>query len=334
MVVAFLDLLGFTHLIQTDLVTARDNLAIFNEMLRTKFVDEKCHPVSTYSTSNGLREFVENTTITSFDYLISVSDSLIIGSHNPDLFVRQISNFIATVFIQYLEPFEEPFHDIKKVHSNMRGTTELSFDGYPQFTYNRAFPLLFRGGISFGSDTHFNKEGSVWDGQYQLSSVNVSGLSYVKAVQLEKSEPGPRLFCDQAFVNQIQDVGIKKGIRQLSEHLFEIIWTYFGCEATERSDNIDQNAFKRANRLFLPRAINLYNYFLIQCNGNPDDPSKKVVKHYKELILLICRGIYKYVYDNGGNTSLIADYMNQMLNSCGKDFSWAVTDDELQYFLM
>ena len=101
MVVAFLDLLGFTHLIQTDLETARDNLAIFNEMLQTKFVDEKCHPVSTYSPSNGLREFVENTTITSFNYLISVSDSLIIGSNNPDLFVRQISNFIATVFIQF-----------------------------------------------------------------------------------------------------------------------------------------------------------------------------------------------------------------------------------------
>ena len=334
MVVAFLDLLGFTHLIQTDLETARDNLAIFNEMLQTKFVDEKCHPVSTYSPSNGLREFVENTTITSFNYLISVSDSLIIGSNNPDLFVRQISNFIATVFIQYLEPFEKPFCDIKEVHSNMRATAELSFDGSPKFTFNRAFPLLFRGGISFVSDTHFNQEGSVWDGKYQLSSVNVSGLSYVKAVQLEKSGLGPRLFCDQAFVDQIQDVAVKKGIRRLSENLYEIIWTYFGCEATERSNNIDQNAFKRADRLFLPRAINLYNYFLTQCNGNPDDPSKKVVEQYKELILLICRGIYKYVHDNGGYTPKIANYMNQMLGGCGKDFSWIVTDDELQYFLM
>lgn len=334
MVIAFLDLLGFTHLVQTDLETARDNLAIFNEMLQTKFIDEKCHPVSTYSATNGLQEFAENTSITSFNYLISVSDSLIIGSRSPELFVRQISNFIATVFIQYLEPFEKPFCDIKAVHSNMRATAEISLDGYPQYTYNRAFPLLFRGGISYGEDAHFNKEGSVWDDQYQLSSVNVSGLSYVKAVQLEKSGLGPRLFCDQSFVDQIHDFRVKKGIRRLSDDLFEIIWTYFGCEATERSNNIDQNAFKRASRLFLPRAINLYNYFLIQCSGNPDDPAKKVAEHYKELILLICRGIYKYVYDNGGNTSSIIDYMNRMVGNCGKDFSWTVTDDELQYFLM
>ena len=229
---------------------------------------------------------------------------------------------------------DQKYERMKEVHSNMRATAELSFDGSPKFTFNRAFPLLFRGGISFVSDTHFNQEGSVWDGKYQLSSVNVSGLSYVKAVQLEKSGLGPRLFCDQAFVDQIQDVAVKKGIRRLSENLYEIIWTYFGCEATERSNNIDQNAFKRADRLFLPRAINLYNYFLTQCNGNPDDPSKKVVEQYKELILLICRGIYKYVHDNGGNTPKIANYMNQMLGGCGKDFSWIVTDDELQYFLM
>lgn len=54
MVIAFLDLFGFTHLVQTDLETARDNLAIFNEVLHTKFIDEKCHPVNIYSTSNGL----------------------------------------------------------------------------------------------------------------------------------------------------------------------------------------------------------------------------------------------------------------------------------------
>ena len=35
MVIVFLDLLGFTHLVQTDLETARDNLAIFNEVLHT-----------------------------------------------------------------------------------------------------------------------------------------------------------------------------------------------------------------------------------------------------------------------------------------------------------
>ena len=78
----------------------------------------------------------------------------------------------------------------------MRTTVEISLDGYPQYTYNRAFALLFRGGISYGEDAHFNREGNVWSDQYQVSSVNVSGLSYVKAVKSEKSESGPRLFCD------------------------------------------------------------------------------------------------------------------------------------------
>lgn len=130
MVIAFLDLLGFTHLVQTDLETARDNLAIFNEMVHTKFVDEKCYPSNTYNKENGEQEFAENSSITSFNYLISVSDSLIIGSNDPDLFVKQISNFISTIFIQYLEPFEKPFDDIKVVHSNMRATAEVFFTGF------------------------------------------------------------------------------------------------------------------------------------------------------------------------------------------------------------
>lgn len=334
MVIAFLDLLGFTQLAQTDLETARDNLAIFNEMLRTKFVDEKCHPISTYNKENGGQEFAENSSITSFNYLISVSDSLIIGSNNPDLFVKQISNFISTIFIQYLEPFEKPFDDIKEVHSNMRATAEILFTGCPKVTYNRAYPLLFRGGISCGEDAIFNKEGSIWDSEYQLSSVNISGLSYVKAVQLEKSKPGPRLFCDQAFLSQIHDSSVMKGIRCLSDDLFEIVWTYFGCEATERSSNKHNNALKRANSLFLPRAINLYNYFAAKCSGEPDDRMTNVIEHYKELLLLVCRGIYKYVYDNEGNTALIKDYMNDMIGRSINNFSWSITEEELQNFLL
>lgn len=77
MVVAFLDLLGFSSLTKRDSVAARDQLDMFHSIFRTRFLDEKAHPIKEYSDKHGLRQFAENHAVTSFNHLISFSDSLV-----------------------------------------------------------------------------------------------------------------------------------------------------------------------------------------------------------------------------------------------------------------
>lgn len=337
MIIAFLDLLGFSNLIKNDLITARDNLSIFNDVLRTKVIDAKCHPVSEYSEKNGLRNFAENSAVTSFNYLISISDSLIIGANNPDLFVRQLSNFVSTIFIDYTEAFENPFKNINSVTSNQRGNCIINSDGKGEFVPYRSSPLLFRGGITYGDDVSFNKEGNIWNNEYQLSGVNVSGLSYVRAVKLESSAAGPRLFCDKEFVEKLQDIDVKHSIRRLKNDLYEIVWTYFGCEATVKEGSVVRNAYKRIESFFLPRAINLYSYYckIESINDQESNSKSRICQQYDEFIKLICRGILQYVSCNGkpDDVSRIMKIINEKLENIGSEYSWRLDYEELKAFL-
>lgn len=337
MIIAFLDLLGFSNLIENDLFTARDNLSIFNDVLRTKVIDAKCHPVSEYNEKNGLRNFAENSAVTSFNYLISISDSLIIGANNPDLFVRQLSNFVSTIFIDYTEPFEKPFENIDSVTTNQRGEWIINSDGKGKFFPYRSFPLLFRGGITYGDDVSFNKEGSIWNHEYQLSGVNVSGLSYVRAVKLESSDVGPRLFCDKKFVEKLCDIDVKRSIRCLKNDLYEIVWTYFGCEAAVKEGSVMRNAYKRIESFFLPRAINLYSYYCKteSAKDQKSNSESRICQQYDEFIKLICRGILQYVSCNGkpDDVSRIIKIINEKLENIGNKYIWRLDCEELKSFL-
>ena len=337
MIIAFLDLLGFSNLIENDLFTARDNLSIFNDVLRTKVIDAKCHPVSEYNEKNGLRNFAENSAVTSFNYLISISDSLIIGANNPDLFVRQLSNFVSTIFIDYTEPFEKPFENIDSVTTNQRGEWIINSDGKGKFFPYRSFPLLFRGGITYGDDVSFNKEGSIWNNEYQLSGVNVSGLSYVRAVKLESSDIGPRLFCDKKFVEKLCDIDVKRSIRCLKNDLYEIVWTYFGCEAAVKEGSVMRNAYKRIESFFLPRAINLYSYYckIESAKDQKSNSESRICQQYDEFIKLICRGILQYVSCNGkpDDVSRIIKIINEKLENIGNKYIWRLDCEELKSFL-
>lgn len=45
MIVAFMDLLGFSNLLRNNMEVAIDNLNTFNNVIKTRVIDNKCHPI-------------------------------------------------------------------------------------------------------------------------------------------------------------------------------------------------------------------------------------------------------------------------------------------------
>ncbi len=309
MVVAFLDLLGFSNLLEVDEEVALDNLNSFNNVIRTRVTDALTHPLSEYQqkypADESFHRFVEKSSVTSFEHMISFSDSLVIGASNVDLFINQLINFISTVYINYSEPFKLPFADIKKVE-NHRVVTGLS-NG--ELVYHKAFPLLFRGGISLGDSVGFFKEYHINNSQSSLTSLNVFGQTYLKSVKLEKAGKGPRLFCDSTIVNVISNKKMIKKVN-LDKDIYEIVWTIEGCEATERSSDKWYNVMKSINDKMLPAAVNLYNYYKSE---------EKLEPQYRELIYLVCYGIIKYANDECDRAEDAMNYISDYLaNKCCK----------------
>lgn len=160
--------------------------------------------------------------------------------------------------------------------------------------YHKAFPLLFRGGISVGEKIDFFYENHIKDNKLERSSLNVIGLTYLKAVEFESFGKGPRLFCDKSVVDVVNEK-TKRILKEVDKDkgIYEIVWTIEGCEVRGCSnDDKWENVIDRINDKMLPSAINLYQYYR---------KNKNLEVHYKELLKLVCKGIVKYAADECKN---------------------------------
>lgn len=278
MIVAFLDLLGFSYLLKTDQKVALNNLNHFNnDLLRRESDDQKMDE----SDGDSVAKLRETSSISSFLYMISFSDSLVLGSDQPDLFVKQLSGYLADLYIEFSEPFINPFKDINEVHS-LKDTTSLREGSRVEVKSDRAFPLLFRGGISYGKDVDFYQEYHIYEKTLKRNSLSVSGLTYLEAVELEKAGKGPRLFCNKEVVDKISDKAIIREV-DAKKDIYEIIWTVQACEKLEHSKGIAAVHNSIYGTLLLP-ALNLYKYY----------KDKEVKDQYLELVKLVCRGSLIY----------------------------------------
>jgi len=90
MIIAFLDLLGFTNLLKTDITQANLNYQYFKRILKSILDD-----FQVVQSKNPLKElelYNKNTSLSAIDNLITISDSIILASESPDDFIIQVSN--------------------------------------------------------------------------------------------------------------------------------------------------------------------------------------------------------------------------------------------------
>lgn len=315
MIVGFLDLLGFSQLLDVSIEVAFDNVNSFNDAIKTRVLDNKLHPMEEYKKNDPdnqhFQEFVEKSAVTSFEYLISFSDSLILGSNDVELFIKQLCNLVASLYIYSSEPFRRPFQDVFSVESNKTASYENG-----TLRKHNAFPILFRGGLSVGNDCAFFKENSIQKGKFCCDGYNVFGKTYLNAVKLEHSDKGPRLFCDKSVVDSMQN---KRIVRAVNEHIFEIVWTIEGCEATGYcSSDLWRYVSDGIHSKLLPAAINFVKFYGLH------KEYAHILPQYEGLLRLICCGIVKYAKDKCNRGEKALEYINKILHEnklCGYKYT-------------
>lgn len=308
MIVGFLDLLGFSQLLDLSTEVALDNVNSFNNAVKTRVMDNMSHPIEEYKKNypddQHFQKFVEKSAVSSFDYLISFSDSLILGSNSVELFIEQLCNLVSSLYIYSSEPFRSQFQDVFNVESNKTASYENG-----ELRMHKAFPILFRGGLSVGNDCAFFKENSIQNGKFCYDGYNVFGRTYLNAVRLEHSGKGPRLFCDKSVVDSIQNKRIIRVVNE-QENIFEIVWTIEGCEATGCcSSNLWSNVSDRIYSKLLPAAINFVKFY------GSDERYADILPQYEELLRLICCGIVKYAKDECNRGEEALENINSILRT-------------------
>lgn len=303
-VVAFLDLLGFSELLRKNQDAAVTNLVYFNQALNAKFNDYE--KMKNMNVEEQLKEFIDNSSIKSFKDVISVSDSLIITSNDSDEFVKNISHLLSQLYIESNESYRIPYNLDTLTEEDKKYTDIKKSDLNDEYMKN--VPLLFRGGASIGTDVAIPNAVCIRDFN-KNTGITISGRTYLDAVKLEKSGKGPHLFCNKDFAQSLKD---KSCIRlyNVSLGIYEIVWSYWGCEVGEKHSEPTQNINSGLEKMLIP-ALNLYVYYR---SHNPD-----FLIYYKELVEIVCRGILKYDLDHCGNENhssqkIIKEFTKRKIN--------------------
>lgn len=174
--IAFLDVLGFSHHVYEDLEETEKILHDINELIDVSATSK--FNASKISDKNLYKE-LKNYTLDSVDFVLPVSDCIFLGSNELNQMIEQISVFLCRIL-------EKTFHD------------------FEMNNYQKSFPVIMRGGISYGkvkkvkSSFHVNKA----KGDF----FNIIGTPVVEAVRLEEVHgSGPNLFLTYDVMSQLSE---------------------------------------------------------------------------------------------------------------------------------
>ena len=302
MLVAYLDVLGFSELIKQDAIKANDVLCMIQNRMQTFFTDDKTHPQDEFEANNPKDSWKLSlrSRPTTFDYFINASDSVVIISKDDNpLFMRNLSHFMSTVFMLSAKPFQKSFLDVKDVKS------DFFFDWHGSNLYpHKAVPVLLRGGIAQGKKIYISEIRNIID-KTPERAWNISGETFLRAVKSESRGKGPRLFCDKSIVEWINQLSyhetedLKKMIRKAGEgddESYELVWTIDACESDFGStrgtsiSHLEDNVTRSIEENLFPPAKNI-------CEAHRSD-NEDVFKHYEEFMYLIVNGILQYARKN------------------------------------
>ena len=277
----FLDILGFKSYVDADLVGAALMLESQRNILSVGLSD-----TAWYKNHGTIPDaFQAEHLTTTFHHFLPFSDSLCIASAQPDQFLPQLAHFLISTFCFTAHAYEQnrtgfPPENIKIAVIGLSGVTER----------RNWFPVLWRGGISFGQFECVDSQGII-NGQKREAPLLI-GEAVVRAVNMEKPgnqeslRKGPRLFCDPYVRAAVTDTRLLTLLVPVPgiPNCEEFLWPAFLYNATGQPEN----ELLQLHDLLRP-AVALWR----------SKQGTKYECHYFEFIRLICRSALTWAATNG-----------------------------------
>lgn len=199
--ICYIDILGFSNYILENehCDYAVDILNNVNFVLNTRIIDQKT--LFKQGFEERLNPLIERTSVDTFDDYLALSDSVFITSNKCNLFIKQISTFLMECFLLRADRYRNPEDENEPTR-----VTVMKYDLHNgEITQQSVlwYPILFRGGISFGEVIR-GENYMLCDGAIKKMP-NLIGKGVVRAVNLEKSGKGPHLFIDDSVEEHLSD---------------------------------------------------------------------------------------------------------------------------------
>ena len=263
-IVAYLDVLGFSGYTEQDLSGAIDVLRHQQWILEQKLDDGTHHPAKNYNDPD-LARVTEAHLVDSFDHFFSGSDSHFLVSEEPDKFISQLSNFLIEclqlVGHAYECAVDAAYPEAVRIKDVVAAEERNEY----------WFPPLWSGGLATGTFRAFRVTGI--ENRTRNTTPNMAGTAVVKAVRAGGTARGPRLFCEAGFENNFRQE-LRPLFRQVNSSMNELLWPAFAY-MDGNNPSIEMNSFYD---LWKP-AVTLW----MSKRGH------KAFEHYDEFLRLLIR---------------------------------------------
>lgn len=285
---AYIDILGFKEVLINDRKGAIQLISDYQEILNIKKTDEILfrEHYAKKEKDIQLKSLFESSIIDSFEYFIPFSDAAFVVSADIDKFILQISNFFIDTFL--LSGYKFADHSAKSRDDLLQMTPKTKW-----------YPLLFRGGISYGECIPY-KNYQIIEGKV-TQNYNLIGKAVAEAVKNENIDKGPRLFCDRQFYDMVSKNESRQILIQIRDHIgiYEILWPM---------PYIMEKGINRYQEL-LEISLNLWLYFNHEEYG----------LHYFKLLELIVKSIFEAYKTNKNEYQRIMDVVKEKFHNKSVD---------------
>jgi hypothetical protein len=256
--VIFSDIMGFKNYVRQDFRGAVELHEMFQVNMTFNIQEERLHPFASYPDS--LREFARDSSLTSFESILPMSDSVFLTSEDASLSAVQWSHFLgsllrSTTNIYHYPASEADPRDIVETHliAHATGISTVKEE-------RKRYPLLMKSGISIGDYRHLDTKGLL---DYNIvNHYNLVGEGVVAAVGLAQADRrGPFFLCDNKTYNDFA-TNLKERCVKDGDERYEILWpSYQFIDGNIRdAESLRIELINYEMNLIRPAAY-LYEYF-------------------------------------------------------------------------
>lgn len=176
-VIVFLDVLGFSQYVKQN---NQDAMEILNSIQRVIEANKANERKARQYHDETVKKLVTRHSLSSFQSLVSISDSIFVTGENANKLLDQVATFLCCCF-------QWQFSEHK----------------------NSGIPCIFRGGIAVGEIFQYPSKDLIRcnRGLETFEKNNFCGNAVVTAVRLEEQGKGqgPNLFLDDTFIRELDD---------------------------------------------------------------------------------------------------------------------------------